>query len=93
MKTSESRGKIYRLSRAFFKFIHNTKDCERNHIKIGGNSLDIVKDSSEENATIKKESSLSQKPLMYQSSSNSSSDQDDKENETSLVNEQNVIFN
>lgn len=69
-KKPEDRGRCFKIWRALYKFFHNTKECELQK-KPRRTALVIVKESSDENATVTKDSGSSQEPLIEQISNSS----------------------
>ena len=68
LRKTSKWGTGRRLSRAVFKFFHNTKECEHNSTK-ATMSIEILNESSDENTVAAKtDSGLSQEPLIQNTS-------------------------
>jgi hypothetical protein len=79
VKASGQKGTCIKICRAIYVFFHNTKKCEKQQKKPVETVLEIVKESSDESAAIKKESGSSQEPLIEKTSSLSSAYKDSYE--------------
>jgi hypothetical protein len=74
-------SKCHQISRAIFQFFHNTKEAEQCPTKPMINTVEIARESSDENTAEKKDSASSQEPLMDQEDSSSTSLDETRKND------------